>query len=200
MVRSKNDQAWWVLSRFAPLLLAVLLLTGCGFQLKGVGSATVTFQSAYVQADGARADVTRALNNMLEASSVQRVNRLADAEVAIRLGPTQYKTTRTSISGSGDTGSELITMTQPFSADQVMTAQALVQGEAISYRDRRIETGGLAAAAQELESLRTQMANELAMQILDRVQRAYEAQRPKPLPSETLAPIGDAAKKGGTTP
>ncbi|MDR9499647.1 MAG: hypothetical protein RI556_10770 [Hydrogenovibrio sp.] len=179
--RPKIDQAWWFsVWPSLALLLATMLLSGCGFQLKGVGTAEVTFQTAYLQDDGARSDIRRALRTMLRASDVTLVESLADAEVMIRLGPTQYKATRTSLSGRGDTGSELITMTQPFASERVATERLLVEGEAISYRDRRIETGGLAAAAQELESLRTQMANELAMQILDRVQRGYDTEPATP--------------------
>jgi LPS-assembly lipoprotein len=89
------------------------------------------------------------------------------------MGATGYQATRTATSGLGDTSAELLKMSQPFSLQEVATEKLVVTGTATVYRDRRIDTSAMVAANRELTLMKREMAEEVARQILDRIQRAY---------------------------
>lgn len=167
---AKKCQIWWLLS-----ILVLFGLSGCGFALKGYnnGAGAVTFKTAKLEANGTRMDLQRALTRYLKESDVVVVDSLADAELVIRLGKTGYQRSTTGKTTSGDTSSELIKMTQPFSVEEVATEKQVVKAEAKSYRNRNVDANQAQASNRELQSIQKQMANELALQILDRINRAY---------------------------
>ncbi|BBP44091.1 hypothetical protein [Thiosulfativibrio zosterae] len=169
--RPKTNQAWLVLGVFWVFLG---LLSGCGFHLKGLNQVgTMSFQTVKLSAaSGVRADLVNALTQQLKMSGVEVVDGLAQAELEIRLSPTQTQASRTSLTAQGDTASELIKLSQPFSAWQVADNTLVVEATASSFRDRRLDSAAALAANQELKSLQKQMVQEVALQMIDRISRA----------------------------
>ena len=167
----KNNQAWLFLGVFWVFFG---LLSGCGFHLKGLNQVgTLSFQTVKLSAtSGVRADLVAALTQQLKLSGVEVVDGLGQAELDIRLAPTQYQASRTSLTAQGDTASELIKLSQPFSAWQVADNTLVVNATASSFRDRRLDSAAALAANQELKSLQKQMLQEVALQIIDRISRA----------------------------
>lgn len=170
---AKIDQAWSFLGGLW-LLVAFLMLSACGFHLKGLNQVgSVSFQTVKLSgATGVRADLISALTQQLKVAGVEVVEDLAQAELEIRLSPTQTQVSRTSLTAQGDTASELIKLSQPFSAWQVADNLLVVEATASSFRDRRLDSAAALAAHQELQSLQKQMAQEVALQVIDRISRA----------------------------
>lgn len=168
----KKYQAWFLLGVFTLLFS---LLNGCGFHLKGTGvDATAQFKSVQlVDTQGVREDVLRALRQQLKASGVKVVQTLVEAELKVTFNPTQYSASQTSISGSGDATSELIKMSQTFNVEQVETEKSVLDATVQVFRNRQIDNTAALAANRELRGLQRQMAADLAIQIIDRINRAY---------------------------
>jgi len=163
----KKTQAWAFLA-----ILSVFVLSACGFHLKGVGSAPISFKSVQlvVQA-GVRPDIVRALTQQFKGYGVKVVDSITQAELQIKLMPTGYTTSKTGVAGSGDTTSELIKMSQPFTATQVASEQQVLKAQVVSFRDHNIQLNQVLASDRELQSIHQQMANEIALQIIDRISR-----------------------------
>ncbi|MDG4811715.1 LPS assembly lipoprotein LptE [Hydrogenovibrio sp. 3SP14C1] len=174
LIMTQFSQAWLVRIRVFAILGLVLTLTACGFHLKGVGkNAVATFKSIeLVNTDGVRADVLRSLEQQLKASNVKIVNNMAEAEIVLSFQPTGYTVSRTSISGQGDASSELIKMMQPIRVEEVATEKELLKTVVQVYRDRRIDNAAALASNRELRSIQQQMANDIAVQIIDRINRS----------------------------
>ncbi len=160
------------------LLVAVLWLSGCGFQLRGYDTlGEVHFKTALLTfSSDVRPEVQFALRKQLERSGVHLVDSEKEAEIWIQLPPTQYKVSRTAFSGQGDATAELLSMSQPFVVTWVLSGNHLVKGRVETYRDRQIDTAALLASEQELVSIRENMADDLARSIMDRINRAVQKQ------------------------
>lgn len=164
---TKNTQAWLFLTIFSFFLLA-----GCGFHLKGVGTAPVSFKSVELVVDaGVWPDIVQALKQQLKGYGVKVVDSIAQAELQISLSATGYSASKVGISGTGDTTSELIKMSQPFKALQVQSDKVILQTKVTTLRDHTIELNQALASDRELQDIQRQMANDIALQIIDRISR-----------------------------
>jgi LPS-assembly lipoprotein len=172
-VYGKNRQAWAFWHWLVVIGLA-LSLTACGFHLKGTGpNAVAGFESIkFESTGGVRPDILRALKMQLTSTDVKVVDNAAQAEVILRFSPTQYTTSRTSISGQGDAASELIKMAQPIHVQEVATEKDILDTSVQAFRDRRIDNSAALASNRELMSIQQQMAADIASQIIDRINRA----------------------------
>ncbi len=57
--------------------------------------------------------------------------------------------------------------------DNVQTGQQILTTTVTSFRDRNINNQNLQASSRELASIQKQMATDLALQVIDRVNRVY---------------------------
>jgi len=181
---------WQSVTKFGLVtLILTQLLSGCGFQLRGYDTVgQVHFKTALLQNEaGVRSEVKLAIRKQLELSGVKIVSSESEAEVLIRLRPTAYQVSRTAYSGLGDATAELLRMSQPFTAVWGLTGNVVVTGSVETYRDRQIETDALLAAEQELKDMRQSMAENLARQMMDRINRAVQKQFTLPEP-ESVTP------------
>lgn len=156
------------------LLLAVLFLSGCGFHLRGLDSVGQSqFTTVQLQnIAGVRSEVLLAIRKQMALSGVTIVDSELKAEVIIMLNPTFYQVTRTAYSGQGDTTGELLKMGQSFSAIWALSGEELAKGQLETFRDRQIEVSAMLASDQELTEIRQDMAEALARQLMDRINRA----------------------------
>ncbi|MDA3808270.1 MAG: hypothetical protein PF440_10235 [Thiomicrorhabdus sp.] len=192
---SKTDQAWshrvwqFITMTVVMSLLIVMMagLSGCGFHLRGFDRVgDMQFKTVKLQTlPGVRPEVEQAMRSQLAQSGVQLVDSLAAAEVQIILQPTVYKVNRTAYSGTGDTTAEFLRMQQSFSAILVATEETLVTSSAQAYRDRQIDTAALLAANRELHSIHREMAEDLVMNIMERINRAMA----KASQNSTVVPV-----------
>jgi LPS-assembly lipoprotein len=196
----KNDQAWsirfWRLMSITLLMSLLVMMTaglnGCGFHLRGLDRiGYMQFKTVKLQSlAGVRPEIEQAMRSQLAQSGVQLVDSMAAAELQIILQPTLYKVNRTAYSGLGDTTAEFMSMEQPFSAILVATDETIVSSSAQAYRDRQIDTAALLAANSELGSIHREMAEDLVMNIMERINRAMLKASPGPkiVPVESTLP------------
>lgn len=208
----KSDQAWskriWQFSSMAMIMTLLMSMTaglsGCGFQLRGLGSmGEMQFKTVKLQTlAGVRPEVTQAMRSQLAQSGIELVDSLAAAELQIILQPTVYKVNRTAYSGMGDTTAEFLRMEQPFSAIVVATEERIVTSRAQTYRDRQIDVGALLAANRELRSIHREMAEDLVMNIMRQINRAMlkASNRSTTAPLENTTPTVEPAVEPTTAP
>jgi LPS-assembly lipoprotein len=163
---------------FLVVLLSVELLSGCGFHLRGVGSGgEAQFQS--VKLDGIQQLdplLREALQQQLSAGGVRLADTLGSAQLWLQLDRTHWKQTRTGYSG-GDTASILLTLKQHFKVQDVASETWILDAQATTYRDHTIDINARLASDRELQEIREQMSDEVARQIIDRINRALAQQR-----------------------
>ncbi|WP_178863565.1 LPS-assembly lipoprotein LptE [Thiomicrorhabdus cannonii] len=163
---------------FLVVLLSVELLSGCGFHLRGVGSGgEAQFQS--VKLDGAQQldpQLREALQQQLAVGGVRLADTLGSAQLWVQFDRTDWKQTRTGYSG-GDVASILLTLKQHFKVQDVASETWILDAQATTYRDHTIDLNARLASDRELQEIREQMSDEVARQIIDRINRALAQQR-----------------------
>lgn len=161
------------------------VLSGCGFRLRGTGAlAGARYQSVFLRGEsGVPAELANSLRQQLRGLGVVVTEAFADAEVVIELGRYNRQLSRTSRSATGEATSELIRLTQSFRAERIADEQEIIAADVIAMRDRQIDPNQLLAAARELEDIERQMQQDLARQLIDRINRSYAR-----LPETNLVP------------
>lgn len=160
-----------------------LQLSGCSFQLRSAGGEFVNPQlqvislQAEPDADGAiKRGIKDLLPKNIDLQTVKQAVPVAQPtaeqmaqEIFLVLLSTQKQEKRTAVSIIGETTAEFIRWVQPY---QVMNikGEVLFTDEAFAYRDRQMNPQGLMAANQEVYEMRQQMADEIALQIVRRIQ------------------------------
>ncbi len=84
-------------SRLVLALLASLMLSGCGFQLRGV--AELSFKTLYVQ--GATLSISRELDQSFKANGIRIVNNQSDADLLLEMLNETSEKRILSLSGGG---------------------------------------------------------------------------------------------------
>lgn len=159
----------------AGLVVSTASLSGCGFHLRGTGALANARYSTVVLHGLERvpAELASALKQQLQGLGVTVTESLADADVLIELGAYQRQASRTAFSTTGETTAELIKLSQSFKAQRIDDEVEIVNTTVMALRDRQIDPGQLLAAAREVEDIERQMQQELARQLIDRINRSY---------------------------
>lgn len=170
-----------LLKRFSALVTLLLfssvLLSGCGFHLRGYGTPQeALFKTVKLSGlEGVTQEVQLALRDQFEARGVVIMPSLVDAELDIKLQRTYTHSSKTSYTGSGDVASVLLTLKQSFMVEEVATEKLLLSGETVAYRDHKIDNIALLASNRELQEIKQQMANEVVSQLVERINRRLQA-------------------------
>ena len=147
-------------------LLLALVLTACGFQLRGAGS--VPFDSMYVQDAGAP-NITRDLKRSLARSGVKLTDRAEEAQVSLEMSHELNTKNILSLSGRGKVREYEILYQVTF---RTREAGAELWGEPQTVNLRRDfsynDTALLAKAAEE-SRLSADMQAEAVREVLRRV-------------------------------
>ena len=160
------------------MLFSVSLLSGCGFHLRGYGSSQeAQFKTIKLTGlDKVTPNIQTALRDQFQARGVTIVSSLAGAELDLQLQRTYSNRSKTSYTGTGDVASVLLNIKQSFVVKEIATESVLLSGEAVAYRDHQIDNAALLASNRELQEIQQQMANEIASQIVDQINRRLQAQ------------------------
>ena len=180
----KRHQAWCLfkdgqrsISMLVLMLFLASALSGCGFHLRGYGSAQAAqFKTLKLTGlENVTPQIQRALKAQFEASGVTLVTSLASAELDLKLQRTYNNQSNTSYTGTGDVASILINIKQAFTVEVVATETVLMSSDAVAYRDHQIDNANRLASNRELQEIQQQMANRIAAQILDQINRQLRA-------------------------
>ncbi|BBP46716.1 hypothetical protein THMIRHAS_20890 [Thiosulfatimonas sediminis] len=167
----------------ALLLLLSLQLTACSFQLRG---SEGVFANPQLQSIALRTDATTdgaikesiadLLPKSIDLQTVQVIVSLPTAneadmrqELFLVLEGTKKQQKRTAVSAIGETTAEFIRWVQPYQVLNIK-GERLLSDEAFAYRDRQLDPQGLMAANQELYEINQLMAQDIAEQIVRRLQ------------------------------
>ncbi|GAB6034001.1 LPS-assembly lipoprotein LptE [Galenea microaerophila] len=151
-----------------------LTLAACGFHLRGLDQngqiRPLAFSTLKIEAtEAVDGRLLQQFKQRLVAQGVQLVASEAQAQAVLKLSATQFQRITTAKDGNGDVTAELLKLQQPFALIAVASGKTVVQGAAVSYRDRSIDPNALLAAERELASQKTLMRQEVVQQILQRL-------------------------------
>lgn len=155
------------LNRGLLTLLMALLLTACGFHLRGAGEV-IPFESIYVKGDGAPT-IARNLKRMLNSSGVKVLSNEEDAQVSLELMGETYTKNILSLSGGGKVREYELLYKVTFRARE---AKAELWGEPQTVnlrRDFSYSDSALLAKEAEEARLNTDMQGEAVREIMRRV-------------------------------
>lgn len=186
------------------LSTVLLLLSGCGFHLKGLGqTGEVVFKQLHIERFASLdRDMQNALQQQLALSGVQRVTQSGQAALTLQLSPLQVSSTSTAYSSLGETTAEIVRMVQAVKVIRASDGQVLLTANVQAYRDRQVSANAVLASNQELAQIRAEMAENLARQIIERVNRiAIKELDVKAAPAvEDASMETDAVEANGSTP
>jgi len=157
------------------IVLFSLLLSSCGFHLKGLNQVQANYQSIKIVDEHlASTDVQRELRQQFAGMGVRVVKSLSDADLELTLMPTQLDVSVTGRTGKGDVSSELLKMSQSFKVNKVASEEELLDATVISFRDRNVSSGLLQASSRELRSIKRQMSADICLKIVKRINYSLE--------------------------
>jgi LPS-assembly lipoprotein len=155
------------LQGLAPLLALTLLLSGCGFHLRGQDALPDDIRQVYVRAPGALADQ---IEVHLSSNAVGRARVRSDADVVLTVHSERFD--RRVLSVDPDTGkeqeSELLYVTV-FSATRDDGTVLLERGRLSLLRDYVLDPNAVIGKSHEEGVLRDELRRDAARQILRRL-------------------------------
>ncbi len=150
------------------LLLSLLLLTACGFQLRGTGQAALDLPALVVSAANQYGDLTQALGSSLEAAGTEVVAEGSAPRLTI-LGERRDKRPLTS-SGSVNAADFQLRLEVTFSLEDAAGQLLLSDGAVIAERTFAFDSNSFAASTDEEERLFEELYQDAARQILLQLQ------------------------------
>lgn len=154
--------------RIALLLLLSLVITSCGFHLRGTGGYTLGAESVAVVADNPQSDLAASLKETLEGNGVAVVPT-TDAEYVIRLG--SETTTRRPVASSGSiTVSEYEVRVRALFSVVDASGKTVIPSTALSTdRIYSFDATNFVGNAEEEAVLVEEMREDLAGQLVRRL-------------------------------
>jgi LPS-assembly lipoprotein len=159
-------------SSFFILVTAALVLSGCGFQLRG--TASLPFDTVYVQAPPTSQFAIHLKRVIASGSKSRVVDRPAEAQVLLHVQNEQREKQVLSLSGGGRVREYLLRyrityrLTDNKSAEEYVSASEIVLQRDFSYNDAE----ALAKEAEEALLYRD-MQNDAVQQLVRRLQAAH---------------------------
>jgi outer membrane lipopolysaccharide assembly protein LptE/RlpB len=109
-------------------LVSGLLLTGCGYQLRGIKSAeksedatssSLSYRYIYILSEGADVHIVKQLRRLIVALGAEIVDDPMKAEIEIVLGESQWKTVASAIGNYGEISARLVILVQNIQIRQI---------------------------------------------------------------------------------
>lgn len=146
------------------VMLAILIISGCGFQLRG--NAQLPFVAAYVEASGS--ELARVLRQTLSAQG-KLTERTEGAPVIVRLDGERRDKSILSLSASGKVREYRLEMRVTMSARDGAGKELIAPGEIILTRDMAYDDQQTLAKELEESELYRSMERDALTQILRRL-------------------------------
>ena len=151
------------------LLLALLLLAGCGFQLRGAGGLPPEMAMTQLVVDDPYSTLARRLRTLLEQSGVEVVDG-ASATAVLEIPQDRVTTDVLTIADNARVREYRVSHTVQFrltdaAGRELMALQTLRQAREISFDEQKI-----LASSREQEYLKKDLAEDLARLIVNRLE------------------------------
>jgi len=152
------------------VVMCFLLLSGCGFKLRGAYKLPVEMQVTYIDAVQKNSTLTRALVRTLKASDIKVAENAADDIAVLKLS-NESKTKRiVSVDASGRAREYTLTYAIDFHVT-ALTAKFEIEKQTISIdRDFQFDTEDVLGNSREESQLYEEMQQDLIRLILLRLQ------------------------------
>ena len=155
------------------LVSALLLLSGCGFHLRGNIDLPAGLQQMYIQGVAVHSPLGLELRSNLSASGVNIVSDVSAAQVILKMSAPAYKRRLLSVSGTSGKVAEYeliytLRMSLQDRKGKVLLASKTLQ----QLRDYTFERDNVLGKGNEEERLKSDMQRDLVRQVLTRL-KAY---------------------------
>ncbi len=152
---------------FLCLLLA-LLLSGCGFTLRGSANLPAALQTMQVESPNPDSGIVREVRRMLRNNAVTLTDAPADGTYRLGIGAEEMSERVLSVNANARAGEYEITLTV---AAQLRRGAQTIGPETFTVsRNYLADPNAAVATNEEAELIRTELRRELAQQILRRLQ------------------------------
>ncbi len=161
-------------TRPASRLLAfalLLLLSGCGFQLRGSGGVMVPddWKNMYLVTGNPNGELGREVRTIFAASGVEWQAEREEANYLLTLGPERFSQRNLSISADARAAEYEFTMFAEFSVRDSAGREVMPTATASVTQQMENDPRNVVGKAEELRIIKSEMRTELAHQLLRRV-------------------------------
>ena len=167
-------------ARVVIVAVIALVISGCGFQLRGTGQTTILLESVYLNAIDNSGALARELIDSLEQSGVEFTSN-GNAQVSIRLDRERFSRRPVSTTGQINVAEYELTLEVGF---EVLTRGGDVLIPPTRIRTERIYTfdsSSLVGSNEEESLLNEEMRRDVIGQLLQRINASMKAaQAPQP--------------------
>lgn len=148
------------------ILSLALLLSACGFHLRGLGSFQLAFEQLELTADDSYASISRAVGERLQSQGVELT---PNAEFRLHLGHEQFSSRKVGGSPGSHSADYQLSSSLDYSI-RAGTLPDLVNGKLQATRNLSINQNQASASDEEERLLRNEIRDELVMQLMLRLQ------------------------------
>jgi LPS-assembly lipoprotein len=164
--------------QLATLLLTVLLLTACGFHLRG--QANLPFKTLYLSTENPNTPFIADLRRSLEANHVQLVNTAAQADITLKIVFELSDKQILTLGGSGRVNEFRLTYRVSLRAYDLKQQDWIPAEEMAMRRDFSYDDTKALAKESEEALLFQSMRSDMAQQIVRRLSHAAPQQSQQP--------------------
>lgn len=167
--------------RYCVVLILALLLSGCGFHLRGRATLPPGLSAVFVEQQRAPL-ISEALHRVFTEQSLPLVADKAQAQVVITVSNEQYTRRVLSVGASGKVQEYELHYAVDF-AFLDANGTSLTPRKTLSIRrELRYDSNQVLAKAGEEQQLKTEMAADAAQQVIRRLQFIEPVQKPEQKP------------------
>lgn len=162
------------------LLAGTLLLSACGFALRGTGNVAVSdeWRSMYLVTSNPNSEFSREVKTRFAANGVEWQADKQSANYAVILGPERFTQRNLSLNSEARAAEFELTMLSTFSVRDNSGELVLDNTTSSVVKQMENDPRNVVGKAEEIRILKGEMRGELAQQILRRIAFFAAAQEP----------------------
>tara|TARA_R100000005_G_scaffold86226_1_gene55006 strand:+ start:1876 stop:2394 length:519 start_codon:yes stop_codon:yes gene_type:complete len=157
--------------RIASILLLAVLLSACGFQLRGAASSTglpAEWRQLHLETGSPNSEFTRELRSRFSANGIEWVDR-KEAAYILQLEPERFSQRNLSLTSEARAAEFELTLQTRFTVRAPDGTIAMESSEALVTKQMENDPSNVVGKAEEIRILQAEMRGELAQQILRRI-------------------------------
>lgn len=158
------------LASFTLALVIALLLTACGFHLRGAGGTTVpdAWREMHLTTGNPNSELSREVQTRFAANGIHWVDR-DQANYRVVLGPERFSQRNLSLNADARAAEFELTMKTEFAVLDAANKVVLEKSDAAVIKQMENDPRNVVGKAEEIRLLKTEMRAELAQQIMRRI-------------------------------
>ena len=161
------------LTAHAVLLLAMMLVTGCGFHLRDAYQLPEAMQATYIQAGNEDSEMVRSLRRQLRVNDVQLTRDAAQATAVLRLYGEGQSRRVISVDSRGRAREYELTYRISFSVEDAQKNSLIEEQTLTLQRDFLFDTEDVLGKGREEATLISDMQQDMVRLIMLRLQAAH---------------------------